>query len=154
MPALLGEFHINLMLAVVTSLFLLMSFEEGLLWLFLSGLLFESFSFNFFGIGLISFLFAGIVVFVTKGFLLAEDKQAQSIYLIFAVAKVVFDFSFWFLEEVFSFFSKVSVEIDFPFSEWGYLWELILFVLISSLVYWIFIKVKYFFKDNSEEVKL
>ncbi len=143
-----------MMLATVVSLFLLTSFEESLLWLFLAGLLFESFSFSFFGSGLLSFLLAGIVVFITKGFLLAEGKQTQSTYLIFALAKPVFDLGFWFSEEVFYFFRKTDVEINFPFSEWVYLWELVVFVLASSLILRVFVKIKNIYSDNSKEIKL
>ncbi|MDZ7611468.1 MAG: hypothetical protein U5L10_01775 [Candidatus Moranbacteria bacterium] len=149
-----GWFGLNLLLAAVVSLSLLFDFEENIIWIFLAGILFESFSSSFFGIGMISFLAAAFFVFLFKRVFLAEEKQLFIGFLVIALAKIFFDGTFLALSAFFDIVSQTPVHFWQGLSLGGYLWEMFWFVLMAGLVHWIMAGIKDRFNYKFKEIKV
>ncbi|MFO7807262.1 MAG: hypothetical protein R6V40_02450 [Candidatus Moraniibacteriota bacterium] len=145
---------INFLLAGVVSLGLLFNFEAVIGWIFLIGILFESYSANVFGLAMISFLVVGFFVFLIKSFFLSEERQLLINYLVFILSKIVFDLTFWALGFGLHFVFKKQNGYLSDFSVWGYLLEIFWFTIAGILIYEIFSRVKNKFEDDFKEIKV
>lgn len=133
-----SQFGINFLLIFCVVLFFSFekSLKKNLIWVLLAGLLFDYFSYNFFGLGIFVFLTTSLIIFLISQRVIREDRSFLLEFFSVIFIKIIFDFQFWFLSHYsFHFFNKLGLDISFTriFNS-GYLISLVIFYLFTTAI--------------------
>ncbi len=107
-------YHINFLLIFCLIIFLNFknSFQENLIWVISVGLLFDYFSYNFFGLGVLVFLVTGYAIFLLGKKIFREERMFFLEFFGLVFVKLMFDFQLWFYSHyALKFFSKIGSTI-------------------------------------------
>jgi len=146
LPIFFNGYPPNLLLIAALIIGVRKTALENLLWLMLAGLIFEIFSAETFGFGLLIFVLTGVVVWLFRNIILNKEYNVLIEILFWFLVKITWDLFYWISVSLFSFFDKNWFgDYGFMILNGAYIKETAFFIfsgMVMTMVY------KKFFSDT------